>query len=256
MGVMSDPSLQFPEPEASDADDVVLALETAGALWKRGDALEGIRWLRRAAEAAEEAGDDLRAVALARAAADFTSAGGDGGRRKDSSPPAPEPKLRRLPEAPPLAKRSSPAGAAPKAPAPVESTQDLPAPPPRRHVASPSPAQKPAPAPGSSPSTQRPPPAPSQRPRTPSAARGEAEAMTPLAQLAAMAKNEGTPTPTTRMTKGTSVKALRVAVERGDEDGELIVRILDEDSPLPSGTQSAVLVGTESALDQVTRRRS
>lgn len=246
MGVMSDLNLQFPEPEANDADDVVLALETAGALWKRGDAQEGIRWLRRAAEAAEETGDDLRAVALARAAADFAS--GDAGRRtKDSQPP--EPKQRRLPEAPPLAKRSSPATAPKAAVVPIDSSQELPAPPPRRHAASPAPAQKAAPAPGSSPTTNRP-PAPSQRPPR----RGEPE-NPPLAQLAAMAKADGTPTPTTRSTRGTALKAVRVAVERMDDDGELRVRVLEEDAPAPGGTQSAILVATEPVLDQLTRRR-
>jgi hypothetical protein len=246
---MSDLNLQFPEPEANDADDVVLALETAGALWKRGDAQEGIRWLRRAAEAAEESGDDLRAVALARAAADFAS--GDTGRRtKDSQPP--EPRQRRLPEAPPLAKRSSPTAVSKAAVAPLESSQELPAPPPRRHAATPAPAQKAAPAPGSSPTTNRP-PAPSQRPQRAPSARSESES-TSLAQLAALAKADGTPTPTTRTTRGTALKAVRVTVERG-EDGDLRVHVLDEDAPVPGGTQSAILVATEPVLDQLTRRR-
>jgi hypothetical protein len=251
MGVMSDLNLQFPEPEANDADDVVLALETAGALWKRGDAQEGIRWLRRAAEAAEETGDDLRAVALARAAADFAS--GDTGRRtKDSQPP--EPRQRRLPEAPPLAKRSAPTAVSSKAAAAsLDSSQELPAPPPRRHAAAtPAPAQKATPAPGSSPTTNRP-PAPSQRPPRAPSARGESE--TPLAQLAAMAKADGTPTPTTRSTRGTALKAVRVAVDRVDDDGDLRVRVLEQDAPLPGGTQSAILVATEPVVDQLTRRR-
>jgi hypothetical protein len=64
---------EFPSPSSSDADAVVLALETAGAMWAKGDAREALRWLRRAAESAGEAGDDLRAVTLARAAADLTA---------------------------------------------------------------------------------------------------------------------------------------------------------------------------------------
>jgi len=48
-----------------------MALETARALWSKGQGLEAVRWIQRAAENAESAGDDLRAVALARAAADL-----------------------------------------------------------------------------------------------------------------------------------------------------------------------------------------
>jgi len=57
--------------EASDAAEVSLALETARALWAKGLALESVRWIQRAAENAESAGNDLRAVSLARAAADL-----------------------------------------------------------------------------------------------------------------------------------------------------------------------------------------
>jgi hypothetical protein len=65
---------QFPAPRPGDSDDVVLALETARVLFMSGEAEEAVRRLRRAAEAAEQHGDDLRAVALARAAADLTTA--------------------------------------------------------------------------------------------------------------------------------------------------------------------------------------
>jgi hypothetical protein len=71
-----------------------------------------------------------------------------------------------------------------------------------------------------------------------------------------MAKADGTPVPTTRVTRGTALKALRVAVERGDEDDALRVRVLENDAPVPGGSQSAILVATETVLDQLTRRRS
>jgi hypothetical protein len=48
-----------------------MALETARALWTKGQGLESVRWIQRAAENAESYGNDLRAVALARAAADL-----------------------------------------------------------------------------------------------------------------------------------------------------------------------------------------
>jgi hypothetical protein len=68
---MSEPG--FPAPSASDAEPVSLALETASALWGKGDVREALRWLRRAAETAGALGDDLRAVGLARAAAELTA---------------------------------------------------------------------------------------------------------------------------------------------------------------------------------------
>ena len=40
-------------------------------MWTKGDYPEALRWLRRAAENASEEGDDLRAVQLAKGAADL-----------------------------------------------------------------------------------------------------------------------------------------------------------------------------------------
>jgi hypothetical protein len=70
---MPDSNVSFPNPEPGDPEEVVVALETATALWARGDAREALRWLRRAAETAGDAGSDLRAVTLARSAADITT---------------------------------------------------------------------------------------------------------------------------------------------------------------------------------------
>jgi hypothetical protein len=68
---MADLSPNLPRAEASDAAEVALALETARALWSKGQGLESVRWIQRAAENAESSGDDVRAVKLARAAADL-----------------------------------------------------------------------------------------------------------------------------------------------------------------------------------------
>jgi hypothetical protein len=73
-------ALLTPRPDVSDSDDVLLALETARALETQGELREAARWLRRAAEEAEKQGNDERVLALARAAADLTTAIG-------SSPP-------------------------------------------------------------------------------------------------------------------------------------------------------------------------
>jgi hypothetical protein len=59
--------------EASDSDDIRWALETAGAMWNKADYPEALRWLRRAAEMAAEEGADLRAVELAKVAAELRS---------------------------------------------------------------------------------------------------------------------------------------------------------------------------------------
>lgn len=62
---------QVPEAKPDDLEDVSWALSTAEAMWARGDHSEGIKWVRRAAEAASEAENDLRALELAKAAADL-----------------------------------------------------------------------------------------------------------------------------------------------------------------------------------------
>jgi hypothetical protein len=56
----------------SDAEDVAWALQTAEALWKRAEHVDAIVWLRRAAQAAGDAGADERAVHLARGAAELS----------------------------------------------------------------------------------------------------------------------------------------------------------------------------------------
>ncbi|MBX3208194.1 MAG: hypothetical protein KF764_24315 [Labilithrix sp.] len=63
---------QVPEARPEDPEDVSWALSTAEAMWARGDHSDGIKWVRRAAEAASEAEDDARALELAKAAADLT----------------------------------------------------------------------------------------------------------------------------------------------------------------------------------------
>jgi hypothetical protein len=79
---MSDSFPELPEVEPRDPEAVAVAIETARALFRTGDRLDALRWLRRAAERAEEAGDDLRAVNLARSAADLST-------ELQSTPPPP-----------------------------------------------------------------------------------------------------------------------------------------------------------------------
>src|SRR5258708_15277517 len=61
----------IPQGLDADAEDVIWALQTADALWKRGERIDAIVWLRRAAQSAGEAEDDDRALSLARDAAEL-----------------------------------------------------------------------------------------------------------------------------------------------------------------------------------------
>jgi hypothetical protein len=62
----------IPPSKDTDAEDVAWGLQTAEALWKRGERIDAIVWLRRAAQAAGEAADDDRALELARSAAELS----------------------------------------------------------------------------------------------------------------------------------------------------------------------------------------
>jgi len=61
----------IPRALTTDTEDVVWALQTAEALWKRSERVDAVVWLRRAAQAAGEAEDDERALALASSAAEL-----------------------------------------------------------------------------------------------------------------------------------------------------------------------------------------
>lgn len=64
---------QVPEAKPGDPEDVSWALSTAEAMWARGEHAEGVKWIRKAAEAASDAEDDNRALELAKAASDLTA---------------------------------------------------------------------------------------------------------------------------------------------------------------------------------------
>lgn len=63
---------EIPPAKDTDAEDVVWGLQTAETLWKRGERIDALVWLRRAAQAAGDANDDDRALELARHAAELT----------------------------------------------------------------------------------------------------------------------------------------------------------------------------------------
>ncbi len=65
-------AIEVPKPETTDVEAVATALEAASALGTNGNYPEALRYLRRAVESASENGDDLRALKLARAAAELS----------------------------------------------------------------------------------------------------------------------------------------------------------------------------------------
>jgi hypothetical protein len=156
---MSDELLlpQVPEPKPEDPEDVSWALSTAEAMWARGDHSEGVKWVRRAAEAAADAENDERSLELAKAAADLAglvskrgasraSIHLDDGELAEETPPPPPPP----PPKPQASLKPAPAApkAAPKAPGAKVGT----------------PSRPPAPLPSK---TSQPPPAMGGRPSTP-----------------------------------------------------------------------------------------
>src|ERR1700734_1422128 len=62
----------IPRALPSDLEDVAWALQTAESLWKRGDRVDAVVWVRRAAQAAGEGDDAKRAVALGSYAAELS----------------------------------------------------------------------------------------------------------------------------------------------------------------------------------------
>ncbi|MBN2192301.1 MAG: hypothetical protein JW751_05750 [Polyangiaceae bacterium] len=253
---MADPSIALPGPTPEDGEDVVLALETAATLWKRGDKQDAIRWLRRAAESAEEAGDDMRALSLARTAADLTSSG----ERRGS---------------PPLAAEKAP-GAQPQNPDAVVTAalqsrtghRPFPAPPPPPGASRPPPPSASRPPPTTSgppfvgtPTARMPPvaervPTPATPPSqgsapksTPQASRGPRSPATDA--LSDLMRADIAPTKP-KATSPTALGALRVSVRRSPDDPQvLMARLLGPEDPAPKGEKNAMLIATEIIIDQL-----
>lgn len=99
----------IPTAQPSDPESVRDNLAHAHAEFERGAVREALRLLRKAAESCDEAGDDLRAVALARAAADLATEVGP--TAVPPPPPAPLPPPSSL--APPSAVKTTAGSHAP-----------------------------------------------------------------------------------------------------------------------------------------------
>ncbi|HEX4514663.1 MAG TPA: hypothetical protein VH054_14035 [Polyangiaceae bacterium] len=106
-------SSPIPVVRDDDPEDVSWALSTAATQWARGDRIEALKWLRRAAEAASEAENDTRALEIAKAAADLST---------PSMPPPSRPAPAFTPKVPPAAESRTMVAPKPVAPKPPQPT--------------------------------------------------------------------------------------------------------------------------------------
>jgi hypothetical protein len=105
----------IPAALATDPSDLVDALEVARNLWGKGETADAIRWVRRAVEAADDAGNFERMGALARVAAELT----DQTIARSNPPPVPTSQVR-------LSSRGPKESAAPPSPRAASKPPPLP----------------------------------------------------------------------------------------------------------------------------------
>jgi hypothetical protein len=269
---MTDVNMEFPSASDSDAQDVATAVMTANALWRQGESAEAIRWLRRAAETAEALGDDMRALSLARVAAELQdnveadqpppppAAGAEAssepapspsdGPPPPETPPPVEPARSRSSRPPPTAPSVIPSArmvsiskdgmssptvrAVPVRVATAYATRTSEHPPPVRRSEPPPPARRSDPPPARAPSD--PPPADARRSEPPAARAHGSDAPPPLTRAEIP-----------RIDIHTTV---RVSVEPSPDDHLLlVVRILREGEQPPIGAREALLVPLQSGVD-------
>jgi hypothetical protein len=258
----------FPETQDSDSDDVRWALETANTMWTQGDKQEALKWLRRAAESAEQSGDDMRSLMLAKARAELHSLVDI-----EPEPPTPKPPVDSLEQrgpldAPPQSGRvpsSRPASSRP--PGPLDSMEQtsrgpLPSP---RHAQS-RPPSRPAPpparrsAPGPSPSSGRSVSGVPSSPISSSPSAASPSAPSPISQRfgdgedarqTLVHPNRG-PLPAPSATRGPidERRAVRVAVQPVEgQPGVFLTRPLRPGERPAPGAAEAILVSVEGGVD-------
>ena len=155
-----DSASPIPPPIQDDDEDVHWALSTASALWGRGERVEALKWLRRAAEQASDVNADNRALQLFKAAAELANEVKAG-----SMFPAAPPSVAVAAAAPsgyPVAMDRPPSSFPPPPPrAPAPAPSSFPPPPPAAGVPRPAPGALPPPPPprkkGAPPSVPAPP---------------------------------------------------------------------------------------------------
>jgi hypothetical protein len=148
---------RVPEVRDDDAEEVADKLSIAAAMWARGDRADALSWLRRAAESASDAEQDMRALELAKAASELsTMVDSPSNAAQVAAPAAPAAEVAQQapPRKPPTAPPPKPSAAPGRAPAAASTLPKkppggkLPPLPPLRPLGSAPPAPKPqAPAP-------------------------------------------------------------------------------------------------------------
>jgi len=266
----------LPNPDPSDPSDVAVAIEAARALWENGDTTEALRWFSRAAEAAEQAGNDRRALELARTVAELRDGLGSAqastppksksvapppapSARRPSLPPTPPSMRPRPPEAssksapPPPSMRPRPPEAIPKSAPPPSIRPQSPEPAPAKAAASaPStspkpPSSLPPPLPGASASAKPAPESP-RAPRDGGPAKPAPSPERPPPEKAPIAA-AAAPAPKPKAA-ASSEDGVRVSVKPSVRDPQLlIVRILRKGQAVPSGCHEAFLSPTEQGID-------
>jgi hypothetical protein len=200
----------------------VLALDLGRSLWNKGDVREAVRWLRRAAAAAEAAGNDIRGVRLAGVAADIVTE-----YAIVSITPPPPPVVRTSSGPPPLPPPFPPAKVSTRPP-------PLPATPPPVRVST-----RPPPLPPTPPPSPAPPHVERVHDRTepsPAPPRTSPSSLPPSDDAGAGPRRART----------NALRSYRVYVEQAPEGGIKVHPLRDGERP-PSGAREAVLVVAEPA---------
>lgn len=235
----------FPNVQESDSDDVRWALETALTMWNQGDKQEALKWLRRAAESAEQSGDDMRSLMLAKARAELHSLV-----EHDESETGPTPLASPVSIGTPMPPASTPPVArASSRPAPTPSAPPAQSSPPAGHISRP--PSRPAPPP-KRPSTAGPTPsARSPIAGPPPSGRGSDEE-----SRQTLINPNRAPLPQPSMTRGPmdERRAIRVAVQPVEgQPGVFLTRPLRPGERPAPGASEAILVSIESGIDPLGR---
>lgn len=134
---------KYPEPRDDDAEEVSDKLSIGAVMWGRGDREGALSFVRRAAESASDAEQDMRALELAKAASELASfiaslTGTPAPTGQTQAPPA-QPALQRAPTgAPPAQAAPRPQTSAPPAAAGAANAPGANRPPPKPSVRPPS----------------------------------------------------------------------------------------------------------------------
>jgi hypothetical protein len=258
------------EPHGEDSSDVRWALETALAMWSRGDRDQALRWVDNAVAAAERDGAEQRATDLGRARGELAerppprpatvpSVPASITERQAGPPTAP---LNEDADGPATHKRPDKMLTAPYKIAPDEVT-NLFAPDSElleamravgpETVVDPAAAISETPAPKAKPARPRPPPSrvdaldatmTNFRPEPPADEPHEHTVVMDEGEAAAPSRSMHTAAPSTMGSPQTTIepmRALRVVIQSGS-GRELVLRLLDEGEAPPNGAQEALLI--------------